>query len=246
MSTRRGRRPEARRSHGRKASPAAPVLIIFAREPIPGRTKTRLIPRLGARNAAALADAFIQDALAKANQVGRVAIAAATPGAVRRNGYFCVLARRFDADLLDQGDGGLGTRMARVLAPFSDDGAILLGTDTPSLPVELLARDVALLRRARVVIGPSLDGGYYLLGVRGPLPDIFRHIRWGRRTVLEETIARLKRDHVNYTLGPTWYDIDRWSDVVLLAVHLRSSTAAAPSPCPVTARVLAKLFRNRS
>src|SRR5713101_8026498 len=139
-----------------------PTLIVFTREPVPGETKTRLIPRLGARNAAALAHAFTLDALAKAQSLRvPILIAGSAPGGARRASYF------------------------RTLAPLCDAGAVLIGADTPSLPSRLLARNVALLRRTRVVLGPSLDGGYYLVGVRGPLPDIFRGIRWGSTQVLD-------------------------------------------------------------
>ncbi|MGH8011779.1 MAG: TIGR04282 family arsenosugar biosynthesis glycosyltransferase [Candidatus Binataceae bacterium] len=247
MNTWPDRRPRMARTRADEEPLAGPVLIVFAREPIPGQTKTRLIPRLGARNAAVLADAFIRDALSKASHVGSIAIAAATTGDPRHSRYFCGLARRFGAELIGQGEGGLGARMARVLMRYSERGAILMGADTPSLPVVLLARGVALMDRARLVIGPSLDGGYYLMGVRGPLPDIFRNIRWGRRTVLEETVAGLKRDRMKYALAPAWYDIDRWTDVMLLAEHLRVIEATgAPSPCPATARVLAKIFSKGS
>ncbi|HVA41209.1 MAG TPA: DUF2064 domain-containing protein, partial [Candidatus Binataceae bacterium] len=131
------------------------------------------------------------------------------------------------------------------------------GTDTPSLPRSLLGRSVALLRRVPVVIAPSLDGGYYLVGVRGPMPEIFRAIAWERSDVLKKTLAHLRRGRMRYALGPAWYDVDRWSDVMLLAAHLQRMTmrggsasgrrrngARAPSPalpCPATARVLQRL-----
>src|SRR5713101_4548158 len=213
-----------------------PTLIVFTREPVPGKTKTRLIPRLGARNAAALAHAFTLDALAKAQSLRvPILIAGSAPGGARRASYF------------------------RALAPLCDAGAVLIGADTPSLPSRLLARNVALLRRTRVVLGPSLDGGYYLVGVRGPLPDIFRGIRWGSTQVFAETIRRLKRMRIPYALGPAWYDVDRWSDLMLLAAHLSRladsnerrishgspdrdrSTARDPHPCPATAHLLARL-----
>jgi hypothetical protein len=237
-----------------------PTLIVFTREPVAGETKTRLIPRLGARKAAALAHAFTLDALAKAQSLRvPIVIAGSAPGDARRASYFRALARRFDAGLVDQGEGNLGARMARALAPLCDAGAVLIGTDTPSLPPKLLARNVALLRRTRVVLGPSLDGGYYLIGVRGPLPDIFRGIRWGSTQVLAETIRRLRRMRIPYALGPSWYDVDRWSDLMLLAAHLslhadsvglrvsrkpihRSANPSRdPHPCPATARLLACL-----
>jgi rSAM/selenodomain-associated transferase 1 len=245
---------------------------VFCREPLPGRTKTRLIPRLGGAGAAELAGAFITDALAKCRALrpGRIVIAASAPAGAQRSAYFRRLARRFGAELVDQGVGSLGARMAHALAPYGQDGAVLLGTDTPTLPSRLLARSVALLRRAPVVLAPSFDGGYYLVGVRGAMPDIFRGIAWGRAGVLDETLARLRRRRVSYALGPGWYDVDRWSDVALLAAHLElmsarqlsarqalpkarrrrggalasnGSRAANPSviPCPATARVLRRL-----
>ncbi len=237
-----------------------PTLIVFTREPVAGETKTRLIPRLSARNAAALAHAFTLDALTKAQNLRvPIVIAGSAPGDARRASYFRTLARRFSAVLVDQGGGNLGERMARALAPLYDAGAVLIGADTPSLPPKLLARNVALLRRTRVVLGPSLDGGYYLVGVRGPLPDIFRGIRWGSTQVFAETIRRLKRMRIPYALGPAWYDVDRWSDLMLLAAHLSRladsnerrishgspdrdrSTARDPHPCPATAHLLARL-----
>jgi rSAM/selenodomain-associated transferase 1 len=244
------------------------TLIVFCREPLPGHTKTRLIPRLGAANAAELAGAFIVDALAKCRALAprRIVIAGSAPHGAENSDYLRRVARRFGAELVDQGGGSLGARMERALEPYRAGCAVLLGTDTPSLPPRLLARSVALLRRAAVVIAPSLDGGYYLVGVRGPMPDMFRTIAWGRSNVLSETVARLRRSGTHYALGPAWYDVDRFSDVTLLAAHLdqhlarmkmvNGSTSGRghggvkpppqPLPCPATARVLQRLGLMRA
>jgi len=237
------------------------TLIVFCREPLAGHTKTRLIPHLGAANAAKLAGAFIFDALTKCRALapGKIVIAGSAPDGAQNSRYLRRAARRFGAELIDQGAGSLGARMARSLEPYRAGGAILFGTDTPSLPLRLLGRSLALLRRVPVVIAPSLDGGYYLVGVRGPMPEIFRAIAWGRSNVLSETVARLRRGGTRYALGPAWYDVDRFSDVALLAAHLatyfprtrtRNGITAgrqrgdAPSPtlpCPATAKVLQRL-----
>ena len=146
-----------------------PALIVFCREPIEHQVKTRLIGSMTPAAAAALSDAFIRDALAKAVSVrpARIVIAASAPDGAERSKYFRRMARQFGAELIDQGDGSLGRRMARSLEPFSSTGALLIGTDTPSLPSAMLATSLDALRRTRVVIAPSLDGGYYAVGVRG-------------------------------------------------------------------------------
>jgi uncharacterized protein len=227
--------------------PPRPALIVFCREPIAHHAKTRLIGAVTPNAAAALSDAFIRDALAKAAAVrpSRIVIAAGTPHGAASSKYFRRLARQFDADLVDQGSGSLGPRMARALSLFSSIGALLIGTDTPSLPTSTLDVSLQILRRNRIVIAPSLDGGYYAIGVRGAIPPIFSGIRWGSSTVFASTIARLERAGLPYAFGPAWYDVDRWADVILLAAHLRllarSRRRTSSSPCPATESVLVRL-----
>jgi uncharacterized protein len=233
------------------------TVIVFTREPIAGKTKTRLTPALGAEGAAALADAFTRDAVAKAakliakmaaSRAARLVIAASSPRGASQSAYFRTLARESGALLVDQGSGDLGSRMARMLRRFAGrHGAILFGTDTPSLPLALLARSAQLLAQTAVVIAPALDGGYYLVGVRGSIPDIFAGMTWGGASVLRQTLRRLRAAHAAYTLGPWWYDVDRARDLPLLRAHLgrHLSHAAAHAmplgpelPCPATAALM--------
>ena len=228
-------------------SAARPALIVFCREPIAHQVKTRLIGAITPAAAAALSDAFIRDALSKAvaARPSKIVIAASTTEGIGFSKYFRRLARRFGTELIDQGNGSLGMRMAHALAPFSASGALLIGTDTPTLPAKLLAASLDAVRRHRVVIAPSLDGGYYAIGVRGPMPPIFNGIRWGSAGVFHSTIDRLERAKIPYKLGPAWYDIDRWPDVMLLAAHLRllpqTPRGARSSPCPATESILKRL-----
>jgi uncharacterized protein len=230
----------------RRTKGAAPALIVFAREPIAGRAKTRLIPCLGAAAAARLADAFIVDALAKgaAFHGCKLVLAGNSPGPVHGSKYFVGLARRFGAELVDQGEGDLGRRMARVLEPYADaPGAVLFGTDTPSLPRAFIRQSIEDLREAAVVIAPALDGGYYLVGVCGSVPNIFDAIGWGGGRVMEQTLRRLRRLHVPYRLGRWWYDIDRAADLGFLAADLAlgAGSAGRRSACPATVRLLGEL-----
>jgi hypothetical protein len=136
--------------------------------------------------------------------------------------------------------------MARVLGSVARDrGALLVGTDLPSLPHAALSRLYALLQRYPLVLGPSLDGGYYAVGVRGEVPPIFTGIRWGSARVFTETVKRIKFAKRRLAIGPVWHDVDRWHDLVLLCGYLRSFEASASRPryhpCPATARVLKRL-----
>jgi uncharacterized protein len=225
-----------------------PALIVFCREPLAGRTKTRLLSHLSAQDAAVLAHAFIIDTLAKAAEIrpARLVIAGTSESAVAESVYFRTLQRRFDAELLDQGRGSLGARMARALGYFARErGALLVGTDLPSLPLAALSRLYALLQRHPLVLGPSLDGGYYAVGVRGEVPPIFTAIRWGSTRVFAETVKRIKSAKRRLAVGPVWHDVDRWPDLVLLCGYLRTLETSAGRgshhPCPATARVLKRL-----
>jgi len=219
-----------------------PTIIVFTREPIPGSSKTRLAARIGARNSAALADAFTRDALAKVRELGLpLVIAASATGALQDNHYFRSLARRFDAALIDQEQGNLGLRMAHVLTAFALTGALLVGTDTPSLPSLVLRRAVTLIQHNHVVLGPSLDAVTGVQTCALPISDMFRGIRWGGPRVLQQTIARLARLGIRPALAPAWYDVDRWGDLMVLAEQLRRLAQRHALPCPQTAKVLAQL-----
>jgi uncharacterized protein len=225
---------------------AGPTLVVFCREPVAGQAKKRLARRIGDRAAAALADAFIRDTVEKARAIApeRLAIAASAPGGAAGSAYFRRLARKSGATLLDQGGGGLGARMARALSACgaATTGALILGTDVPTLPSGVLRRLMSSLRTVPVVLAPSLDGGYYAIGVRGPMPPVFSGIRFGGAGVFRETVARLRHARISYLAGPAWYDIDRWDDLAMLSAHLEMlARRGVDDSCPATARLLRRL-----
>jgi uncharacterized protein len=224
--------------------------IVFAREPVPGRTKTRLIEAIGNDHAASLADAFNRDTLAKAKKLApaELVIAGSASGGARRSRYFKNLAQEFGAWIIEQGGGHLGARMATAMRPFTNaGGAMLMGTDTPSLPVRLLIKTADLFERHPLLVSPTLDGGYYLVAMRGKMPPIFKPMDWGGPEVLTETLTRLRDAGEPYCLGPWWYDVDRPTDLEFLISHLKNRLRAfggqamalgSPHPCPATAAVL--------
>lgn len=199
--------------------PTAQRLIVFTRYPEPGSTKTRLIPALGPAGAADLARRLGLDTLAWA-----LALARQEPLRleVRHDGGDEVAMRTWlgRAPLYrPQGPGDLGQRMARALHQALQEGeqrVVLVGTDCPGRDDRLLSRAFSALATHDLVLGPARDGGYHLVGLRRPAPEIFEGIAWGGQRVLSQTLAAAGRAGLSMHLLGTLPDIDRPEDLPLL------------------------------
>jgi uncharacterized protein len=192
------------------------LLIIFAKEPLPGQVKTRLSPPLSPKGAAQLYHSFLLDILEEMARVPevRLAVAFSPPGA---QAFFGGLAPP-GTDLFPQEGADLGERMARAFARgFAGDfGPILLrGSDVPDLPGELVAeaREVLAAGRAQVVLGPATDGGYHLVGLTEPQPRLFQGPAWSSHTVLADTLDLARQLGLRVHLLPPWADIDTGDDL---------------------------------
>jgi rSAM/selenodomain-associated transferase 1 len=224
---------------------AVPALILFARNPVPGRAKTRLIPALGAEAAAELYRCFLLDSLeAAAGQRADVLVAVADADSLDavRNLASPVCPR---ADFLVQQGDDLGQRMGHAFeAVFSRgyQGAVLVGTDVPSLP-PLRVNDALRYCSSRdLVLGPSLDGGYYLIGLRKVIPECFADLPWGGPTVLVETLRRAHEAGASVSLLDPWYDVDTPEDLRVLRSHLTALDLARDTIfCPRTWEFLHRL-----
>lgn len=190
----------------RVADKVLPVLVLFTRYPVPGQAKTRLIPAIGADRAAELHRRLTERAVATLRRSG-------LPIELRVTG---AEPERF-ADWLgeglspvDQGEGDLGERLARAAAM---PPVILLGADVPDLSLRQIESAAAALEAHDAVIGPALDGGYYLLGLARPMPFLFPAMAWGTDRVLAETVARLERAGTRFTTLETLADLDRPEDL---------------------------------
>lgn len=163
---------------------AAPVRVaLFTRWPEAGKAKTRLIPALGAQGAADLHRRLTERTVATVRAAGlelEIRSTGADPA------LFCDWLG-VDA-VVDQGDGDLGERLARTAEHLP---VLLLGADIPGLMPQHLADAAAALAHHPAVIGPALDGGYWLLGLAVPMPAVFRDVAWGTDSVLATTLARL-------------------------------------------------------
>jgi rSAM/selenodomain-associated transferase 1 len=200
------------------------TLVVFARAPERGRVKTRLAATVGEDAALALYRAFLDDACALAAEVAerRVLAVAGEPATLDE------VARRYAMRVVRQEGADLGARMDHAIstALAIDDGPVcIIGSDSPSLPASLVREAFGRLSDHEVAIGPSGDGGYWLIGARRPVPELFRDVAWGTPAVLAETLRRVERA----ALLPFWYDVDEPRDLQLLEAHLRHLPATAAS-----------------
>jgi rSAM/selenodomain-associated transferase 1 len=185
-------------------SAATPKIALFARYPTPGAAKTRLIPALGAEGAALVHRRLVERTIATIRESG-VPFTLWFTGASREE-FVGWLGD--DVELVEQGEGDLGDRLARVPAP-----AILLGADVPCLAAGHLREAVDGLETGEVAIGPALDGGYYLLGFNQPVQFLFVDMPWGSNAVFEETMARLDAHGLDVVSLEPLADCDRPEDL---------------------------------
>ena len=215
------------------------TLCIFVKPPLPGLVKTRLSVSLTAAEAAGLAAAFFADtfALARSCAWARVVVAC--------DGDPSPLELATGTEVWPQGRGDLGERMERVLslALESSKAAMVIGTDLPGLPRRFL--DAARLQLAAhdAVIGPSEDGGFYLLGLRRCPSGLLRGLPWSSATTREHTVKRMRAAGLAVAEAESWFDVDVPADLRRLAGLLREQRIFAPR----TAHFLAGLTpRERS
>jgi rSAM/selenodomain-associated transferase 1 len=190
------------------------TIAIMAKAPIPGQTKTRLIPAIGAHAAAILQERLTERtvATARAAAIGPVTLwCTPDPG----HSSFRELVRRHAVTLKRQPAGDLGTRMLAAMAAMAASGrpTIVVGTDCPAFTPEHLRAAAHALRDADVVLIPAEDGGYVLIGARAAHPELFSGITWGTPTVLTETRARIAALGLTAIELPALWDLDTEADL---------------------------------
>lgn len=199
----------------------ANALLVIAKRPAPGQTKTRLAPPLTKEQAAALYECFLVDTLDLARRVPETDHLIAFLPAEARS-YFAMLAPDFE--LVQQEGAGLGERLDNALTGCLRRGyerVAIMNSDGPTLPLAHLIRAFeALCDGADVVLGPSHDGGYYLIGFKRPAPCLLREIRMSTPTVLVDTLALAGEQGLRVELLPAWYDVDEAADLARLAREL--------------------------
>jgi uncharacterized protein len=197
-------------------------LVVMAKRPAAGATKTRLAPAFTGEQAANLYECFLLDTLQIARSVPDIVRYIAYPPADGQD-YFLWLAPDF-APMRQTGDG-LGDRLAYVIEEIaSRDGGpvVAMSSDSPTLPAAHVARAFDVLARdeANVVLGPCDDGGYYLIGLARPQPRLLREVSMSTPHVLRDTLALAATEGLRAALLPPWYDIDVADDLRRLAAEL--------------------------
>ncbi len=212
----------------------ARALIVFARSPVTGKVKTRLTRLLTFEEAADLYRAFLHDALVQYTTLNvdvRLYWANSAPPQIPC--YGTSVHRQEGSDL--------GARMRHAFEQTRDAGyerIVIIGTDHPTLPSEYI-RDAfsALGGQPAIAIGPTEDGGYYLLGMAPLFETLFSGIAFSQPDVFVETLKRARRTNARVTILPIWYDVDRPAD-------LKRLVAARDLVPPRTAEVLQELVRT--
>ncbi len=214
-------------------------LGIFAKYWEPGKVKTRLAVRVGAQKAAGLYASFLAAVLENSERAfaGHRVLAYAPP---ERREAFRDLAGGDRWQLEPQASGDLGQRIQHFFASAFAGGyehVVLMGSDSPNLPRAYIRQAFQYLRRAQVVLGPSDDGGYYLIGARLEMPDILAGIPWSTGDVFARTVEKLGRAGTTWHQLPCWYDVDEVVDLR----RLREELAVEEEPSPAVATLIRKI-----
>ncbi len=192
------------------------LLIIFAREPSPGQVKTRLCPPLSGEAAARLYRCLLEDILEETARVpGLTPALSFTPDSA---GTFFQELTPAGFFIFPQEGADLGSRLIRAFdrgwaAGFKT--ILIRNSDSPDLPTKMVTDAVQVLesKQADLVLGPSPDGGYYLVGLKTPQPQLFEGIPWSTSSVLADTLARARQLPLTAHLLPPWPDIDTIADL---------------------------------
>lgn len=212
-------------------------LCIFVKVPEPGRVKTRLVPPLTHHQAADLASAFFADTLSLARSFRWARTIVVCDGDAR------------ELELIDvkivwqQGGGDLGERMERTMRRALSESpmAMIIGTDSPDLPRAALENARNLLDSNDAVLGPTRDGGFYLIGLRRCDEGILSDLPWSESETRERTIERLEMRGYRVALTEPWFDVDVSADVA----RLEELLIREPDRAPRTAALLNALRSDR-
>jgi rSAM/selenodomain-associated transferase 1 len=240
-------------------STRATALVIFAKAPVPGQVKTRLCPPLTPDEAATLHGSFVIDTLERTKAaVGKLKLdmdrylaCAPSSGHV----FFKIMEERQGVKLIDQVGDDLGARMHHVVETMFSRGyrrTIIIGTDVPTVPLDHFKQALTSLEDHDLVLGPALDGGYYLIGINQAVPELFSGIPWSTGQVLRLTQEKAARLGLKTALIQPWRDVDTLDDLEALIEACATDSKKPKNERVVSTRTagvlqaLAKRLRSRT
>jgi rSAM/selenodomain-associated transferase 1 len=214
-------------------------LGVLAKYPAPGEVKTRLATTLGSSRAAWVARSFVETVVVRLTPIDADLFLAASPPEASP-AFRAWLGG--DWRITVQSDGDLGVRLQRVFDEAFTRGherVVVLGTDSPTLPLGRIEEAFAALESHDVTLGPTEDGGYYLVGAARRTPPIFDAMPWSTSALWDATVAALSVGNLSWHALAPWYDVDEAADLQRLIAEL----AAADEPAlQVLSRSLANLL----
>ena len=217
------------------------AVILFARDLILGQVKTRLSSLFDDETILRLYTCFVEDSLEKIRQVDNAdCFVGISPSNI--SGFFNGIEDS-DTRLFIQQGKDLGDKMRQAFVDRFSDGykkVVIIGSDSPSLPVSYINQ--ALNSDKDLMLGPSTDGGYYLIAMTGKVSEVFDGIAWGTEQVLDETLNRVKKAGVSLELLPVWYDVDFPEDLKFLKTHLELITQSGLCEVGKTKKILDEIF----
>jgi rSAM/selenodomain-associated transferase 1 len=225
-------------------------IAAMAKASVPGRTKTRLVPPLSFEQAAQCNTAFVRDIaeniLAAAAQTSIAGYVAYGPADAQP---FFQANLPPDIGLIEACYPSLGACLDHAIAQLFERGlraAVVVNSDSPTLPISLLLEAAEVLARPgdRAVLGPALDGGYYLLGLKAQHRRLFEDIAWSTQHVARQTRERAAELRLPMHILPTWYDVDDVSALKMLVAELFEGQSFAPDLRPAQPRHTRALFQS--
>jgi rSAM/selenodomain-associated transferase 1 len=221
------------------------ALLIFAKVPRPGAVKTRLQSAVSPEQAAELHKACISDTLRLARGVARCGVLVCSAGSTayfekRRNGKMRVFPQR---------GANLGERLENAFRKMFRMGfreVVVIGTDSPWMGTECLRNAFATLSRNDLVLGPTVDGGYFLLGLSKFVPELFRGIPWSTENVCEQTLRAAQRAELSTKLLAKEFDLDRPEDLLRAGRMLKKNPLRSPALAKAIHRIMAARREQRA
>jgi len=202
---------------------------MFAKAPIPGQVKTRLCPPLTPDEAATLHGSFVLDTLERTKlavtklKLPLARYLACAPSATHV--FFKIMEERHGVNVMDQVGDDLGACMNQAFDVTFKRGhhqVMIIGTDVPTLPLDHVKQALALLDSHDLVLGPALDGGYYLIGLKRMTPELFTDIPWSTDHVLKLTQEKAATLGLKTALLKPWRDVDTLADLQAISEACRA------------------------